>query len=338
MTSNYITKYKLGGLEKLDNDESVIDIDSIKYVIDDKFRSMLRNTLIDWESFLEVYHDSMDDNTMFNHIIRLLNLKDTKNIKDMMLPLVKTVYNMPIESHMAAMTKQFMLYEPVSYAIHSVFSTIKRHYENIVEKYVIARNRYILLNKTTDKENDWVELVKYWADLNDEYELDSSSIILLFLNPPKGLNSKLHIELKSVPETITLKAGLKKFHYPGFCPKVPKERLDKLLTFPLDLFVSAIKKLDPDAKFPDYKNLEKLVSDILKKKPSKPDLTDNIPRESPPDIKDKIELIKWYVDKIFELRKKITSYGKKYEEYYTQHAILLNEINLAIKEELKHLH
>jgi hypothetical protein len=326
--------YKTGGLEITDDESVKMSVEGVDYIVSDKFKTMLRDSFIDWGTFLEIYHDNMNDSTMFEQIVKLLNIKDNGNLIDIMLPLIKKIYELPAKSHMASMLKQFMIYEPVSISMYALFTTIKNHYEDLVKRYLVARNRYIIDNSLDDPLNDIEELIKYWNDLNDQYNLESSSVVLLFINPPSGLESKLHISIKSVPETGNLLNAIRKYRYAGFCPKVPHERLKSLLTFPIKEIVATIKKLDKGAIFPNYEKLEKMFADRLKSAPDKPVVPDEYKRQVPPTNIDKLDLVKWYVDEILNLRKSLLKYGKDFENYYIAHARLLNELADMAKKEL----
>jgi hypothetical protein len=333
-------KYKIGGLEPTDKEEKLMDIEGITYVLSDKFRTMLRDSFIDWGTFLEVYHDNLNYTLLFDQMVRLLNIKENENLREFMIPLIKKIYHLPAESHMISMLKQFMLYEPVSIAIHAVFTTIKMHYEHIVELFIVNRNKYITEHELQDKPNDYEELTKYWNQMNNQYDLDSSSVILLFLNPPDGLKSKLNINISGMEREIaTLKDKIKKFHYLGFCPKVPHERLQALLGFPLNEFVKVINKLNPNIKFPNYKELEKKIAEKMYEMPKKPYIKDTFTRQNPPDyLVDKLELAKWYINNIMELRKNLVDQGYLYEQYYIQQAKIFNEINEILSNELRQIH
>ena len=331
--------YKTGGLEPQDSGKTM-SVDGVNYVVSDKLRMMLRDSFIDWGTFLEVYHDNLDYVTLFDQMIRLLNIKENENLRESLIPLIKNIYKLPADAHMACMLKQFMVYEPVSVAIHSLFTTIKLFFEHIVEQYIIARNRYIELNNTKDKLNDLDKLKSYWVSLDNQYNLESSSIILLFLNPPNGIKSNMHFTVKGVISTKTVKSKITKFKYPGFCPKVAHVRLRKLLEFPINEFIKAIKDLDNTIPFPDFKKIENIISTNIKNLPSIVHIKDEIKRETPPaELKtDNIELAKWYVNAILELRKDLMTYGTKYEEYYIEKARVFININDEIKKELLHLH
>lgn len=349
-------RYMTGGLEIQNNDrDEILDIDNTQYVLTEKFKTSLRDSMIDWGTFLEIYHDNIDYQTMFDQVNKLLDIKENENLRDIMLPVVKKIYYLPIQAHLSCMMKQFMLYEPVSIAIHGCFTTIKHHYESIVEEFFIARNNYITRNDLKTELVDWKQVLHSWNEANNNYKLESSSVILLFLNPPKNLDNRLIFDIPG-KETIIDKliSDIQQFHYPGFCPKVPYQRLTGLLTFPLNSFVRAIRAINPSYKFPNYTKVEKQITEILTNKPLKPDIKgDTFKRESPPielvqTLKKAKEsknekiltdstllLVQWYVTKILELRKQLLPYGKQYEDYYIKSARIIQEINELLKTELK---
>lgn len=330
--------YKTGGLEPVDSAE-IMTVDGIDYVVSDRFRMMLRDSFIDWGAFLDTYNDNLDYATLFDQMVKLLNVKDNDNLREFMIPIVKKIYELPAKAHIVCMSKQFFIYEPVSIAIHSLFTTIKLFYEHIVDLFIITRNRYIDLNNTNDKINNLHDLKKQWSDMNDQYMLDSSSITLLFINPPTGMTSGIHFSVVGKAEIIKeLKVAIRKFHYPGFCPKVPNERLRGLLGFPIETFIKAIKALDNSVEFPNFDKINTLVKDHLDQLPEEPTVPDIPNREVPPEGLDQISLAKWYIEAILDLRKKLLPYGNKYEEYYVQKARIFTDLTNDIKTEFSHLH
>jgi hypothetical protein len=294
---------------------------------------MLRDSFIDWGTFLDIYHDNLEYTQLFNQTVKLLNIEENENIRSHLIPLVKKIYHLPASAHIACMMKQFMIYEPVSIAIHSLFTTIKSHYESVAEQYIKVRNEYIERKGTKDQLNNFEALKKQWEEIDQQYSLDSSSLTLLFLNPPNEFKTSLNITIKDVPSTVTLKQAIKKFHYLGYCPKVPRERLKALLDFPINEFVHATKALNPEVNFPDYAALEKYTAHELKKMPTAPVVVDKIPREAPPNNLDTIELAKWYVNAILDIRKSLIDYGNKYEEFYLEQAKIFVSINERFKKE-----
>ncbi len=326
----------LGGLEPNETDkDEILKVGKTSYVISDKFKNRLREVLIDWGTFLEIYKENIDYNTMFNQVVKLLGIKEEEKIREDILPLLKKIYYLPDATHIILMMKQFMIYEPLSLAIHALFMSIKRHFEHLVKRFVVLRNAYVLKHNLKVKTNDWDRLLNDWADLNKNYELESSSIILLFLNPPNKLKSGLHFKIPAPdiePLIETHKKKIAEFKYPGFCPKVPTERLSKLLSFPLKEFIAVIQALDPNEHLPDYDKAENIIQDIFKDEVKKPDIPNEIPRQEPPNLTDNIELIKWYVDNILNVRKQLTTYGRLYENYYVSKAHSLNLLNEKLEE------
>lgn len=364
--------YAIGGLEiNLESDKGKIKIDGVTYQFADKFKFMLRDTIINWETFLEIYGTSIEYEDLFQQVVKLLNIQYNEDgstssdkpsqstLKDILMPVVKRIYELPIEAHIACMMKQFVIYEPVSIAISELFSIFKRHYEMLVERFIKSRNSY-LLKTNLDKKvklNDWDTLVETWYQSNGDNQLESSSITLLFLNPPKKLKSGIHYGVPGHESVMTnLKTAVSKFQYPGFCPKVPIERLMKLLAFPVKEFVTAIRVLDKEMKFPNYDEIDRITEECFATVPKKPEITDGVEREQPPKhlidaIKDakkamrveyhedsaeytaaKIELIKWYVGRILDVRRRLADQGIKLEEYYIEMAERITQLNKKMKE------
>jgi hypothetical protein len=332
--------YKTGGLEPSTDSSKTLDIDGVTYVVSDRFKSMLRDSFIDWGTFLEIYHDNLSYTLMFDQMIKLLNIKENDNLREFMIPLIKKIYHLPAAAHMACMVKQFMVYEPLSVIIHGLFTTIKLHYEYVFDKFLNARNNYIAANNLKDPTNDIPELKKYWENMDQQYNLDSSSVMLLFLHPPNGLKSRLNFNITGHEAVIApLKDAVKKFHYLGFCPKVPQERLKALLNFPINEFIKAIRAIDPTSKFPDYDHIEKFIVGELEKMPDAPVIPDDYTRkEEPKNISDNLDLAKWYIEEILNLRKTLVKYGTEYETYYTEQARIFININDVLKKEFLHKH
>jgi hypothetical protein len=333
MTTNGLSHYKIGGLEPSDKPTTIV-LGGTTYVVSDKFKSMLRDNIIDWGTFLEIYHNNLNISTMFNQMVKLLNVKANENLRESIIPIVEKIYNLPAESHMSCMVKQFMMFEPVSIAIHELFNVFKYHYEDVFEKFLTLRNKYITDHSLKNDLNNIKKLYGEWEDAGAHY--NSSSIKLLFLNPPDKNKSGLNFNIDGLEDVINpLRDAVKEFHYLGFCPKVPHTRLNALLTFPINEFNDAIKRLDPKTKFPKYSEIEKKIKKYVTKVPKVPVITGVIKRETlPKNITDKIEIAKWYIDKILDIRKTLIKDGTRFEEYYIKHAKVLHNITKIIKEGL----
>ena len=246
-------KYFTGGLQQKKNKKiKIIKIGGTEYVIDEKFKSSLRESIIDWGTFLEIYKDDLDYSNLYEHVVEILNIKENDNIKELIIPLLKEIYELPAKAHMACMIKQFVIYEPVMLSIKELFHTIRKHYEWLFEKFIIARNKYINEKDTINKINDWEKMLKKWNDLNNKFNLNSSSPILFFLNPPPDINSGINFEIEGKEKLIDeLLVSISKFKYPGFCPKEAHKRLKKLIKFPVDYFSLVIKDIDKNILLPD---------------------------------------------------------------------------------------
>lgn len=325
-----MNNYFIGGLENTDDEES-ININGTDYIFTNKFKSMLRDSILDWGTFLEIYNDSLDNENVLNHINKLFKLKKN-NIDVNSLKIVKDLYNKPDEYHIVSMLNQFMMYEPVSISVRALFMNIKLHFEQVFEKFIILRNEYIKNNKLKVKINDWDKLTKKWNHENKTKDLNSSSVILLFMNPPQGIKSGIHYKIPGKEKLIDqLRDDIKVFNYPGFCPKVPYKRLYKLLNFPINGFSNLIKELDNNVILPNYKSIEKDISNILNSLPKPPKVKNKIKREKIPKKNNELELIKWYVTEILQLRKRLLPYGEKYEKYYIDSAKVIMKVNDNIK-------
>lgn len=315
--------YKIGGLDNPDEVKTV-EINGIHYVTNMKFTGMLRDNLIEWGVFLENYDSH--DNQIVDQIFKILNIKEQEGLSSIIVPLLEKVYKLPAEFHMTAMIKQFVIYEPLAQAIYYLFTVIKNHYEMIIEKFIMTRNKYITENNLSDPLNDFDALIKKWSDINDQFGLDTSSLSLLFINPPDGLEHMVHIDVQNEPAIDELKTAIESFHYEGFCPKVPHQRLAALLKFPIQAFIKAIQVMNPKESFPDYSKIDKDISDILRNVPKKPSIPDLIQRETPPTGISEKELITWYMEHILDLRKQLLPYATQYEDYYRDMSIAITKI------------
>ena len=323
--------YHIGGLEPENSSQKII-LGGTTYVFNNKFKTKLRDLFIDWGTFLEIYKDHMDQEILFNQVIKLLDIKETTHLRDSLLTVVKQIASLPAKAHLACMVKQFMLYEPISITIQYIFNDLKYHFEYIVKLFVIAINKKHGFSSTTTSDPqflNWIELTKKWEKINDDYNLDSSSIILYMLNPARDVDQKTVLPLRKYGIKI------KEFRYPGFCPYEPHKRLIRLLKFPLNDFVKTIKKLDPHIQLPNYEKIEKNISALLKRKtlkfPNKK-ITKKPPssllNESP---ETRLKLLKWYVNTILDFRKSLAKEGKKIEDYYIDLAKTLKKVHKEIE-------
>lgn len=346
----------IGGLENQSSDQTEVVIDDDTYITG-KFRYLLREMFIDWEMFLQIYEKNISEDNLYNQVVRMLNIKDNENLRPNMLNVVERVYKMKPENHISCMLRQFMLYEPVSLVIHSTFMLIKNHYEDIIKCFVETRNFYISEKKLSNQKMDWHELVKQWNTMNNHYKFDSSSPILLFINPPNKIKKMLDLSINDKKTEIEdLKKDLSNFHYAGFCPKVPHKRLIELLKFPVEKFKKIILSMNPNLVFPDYILIEKKIKTIISEEKNKPTINITLEYKTPPkELTEKIhkhhkfntehkecndariELIKWYVNEILATRKQLIPIVQEFEKYYTELSKIINNVLDILKKEFKNI-
>jgi hypothetical protein len=322
--------YHTGGLESSKHARHLV-INSVDYVTSDKFKMMLRDMFVDWGTFQEVYRGAMTTDLLFNQVVKMLDLKDSKN-KDKMLDVVRDIYQMSCSEHMMCIIKQFMLYEPMSAAIHSLFITIKQHFEELVDLYLQLRNAYIKTHMLSDQVTP-DNYSDHLSELNEKYGPNTSSVLLLYIMHPE---SPLVFTIKGVASTRALATQLKKYKYAGFCPKVPHERITHLMSFPLNELCRAIMDIDPSVQLPDYPAIEKhLIAELTPIE--KPRIPEKYKRQIPENIT-LDDQVKWYVDEILNLRKSLVPYGHRYEKYFVAQARQIISVNDYLKVKFAELH
>ena len=338
-------RYFIGGLDDRCKNKEILRIGDVNFLITNKMRSSIRDSMIDWGTFLEIYEGQPDEEKLFGQVIGLLNVKGDTGLKKVIAPLCEKIYGLSDDAHLNSMIKQYFSYEPMSLAMRNLFMLIKCHYETIVWTYVRARNKHIetKITKKNDEKNEKNDIEKIkstWHELNNKHNLNSSSETLLFLNPPDEFKIMLNIEIKGVdPSTATkiktLSNAINEFHYDGFCQKVPWLRLKSLLKFPVEKFAAAIKALDSSVKLPDYDKLEKTISDALRGvNVKKPTSNKSQPRKKIPSNLKGLDKVKWCMKQIFELRKRLLEKGEQYEKYYVDHAKEIIKITKLLKKSL----
>ena len=332
----------IGGLEVVDPQRmEVVTIGGVDHCVIENFKCALRNNILDWSTFLEVYRGKIPERVLFEQVLQVLNIRQEKVAPEELLELLKTVYLMPADTHLVCMTKQFNILRPFGEALYSLFQLVLSHYEAVVRTFVETRNRYlrdqssgldhIKTSSYKDAKNNWDELLSGWEKENQDRNLQSSSVILLFLNPPGGLESGLRYETPGAEkECKALKTAVAAFRYQGFCPKVPEKRLCALFEFPLKEFVVAIRTMDPKVRFPDYGMIETAVSSLIARAPKPPSVVDKYPRKDPPKKllagDQRPALIKWYMQELLALRKHLLPQGEKLEQHYMALARLIMRV------------
>lgn len=206
-----------------------------------KYQTSVRNQISNWRTFVSVYcKDAKLTEQYHSVVVRVVS--DMLNINP---PLGESVGVAALCQMFAKILAgrldtgldiTYTVYEPMSLAVRSVFMIWKNHIETLLVKY----------NKTLPKPNDLSEMIPVWKQLDEKYEIHSSSILILFaLNPdsPHAVVSSSHVK-KWTPEapkfvwgtdkkSAALVKALESFRYLGFCPRRPIFRLRELMKFPI---------------------------------------------------------------------------------------------------------
>lgn len=291
-----------------------VKIGGADYAESGRLRMMLQDTLLDWGAFLQNYKNSVTDNILIEQVSNIINIDNIDSIKKL-LECVKLIHKMPAKNHLNCMIKQYFAYENLSLAIHGIFTTLVEYIESMIKMLWLSGN-----NK------NWSNLHEELESINRDQDLASSSIILLFCNPPKNLGSPLEFPNKTKQTANFIKA-IKKFKYMGFCPKVPIKRLNALLQFPLVALFQAIKSIHKDFMPIDLVELNTRVVNILNKIPKKNIKYPKLKKKKPPKTLNSIQLIKWYIDEILNMRKQLLDIGNIKEKQYGKLASVLSDIN-----------
>jgi hypothetical protein len=188
------------------------------------------------------------------------------------------------------------------------------------------------------KYNNWEALVNIWEQHDEEKDLQSSSVKLLFFNNKKlGIHFGLPYKSRAL---IKLVAAARKFRYCGFCPKVPEKRFICLMEFPYEEFSDVIVEMQKKILELDNKALNTDLNITQNKfkvfeKPNYSELLNRMNKamkfEKEPQINNtkrprKKMTEKQYMEHILEIRKKIAPYCIKLEEHYAHKAEVLDKV------------
>jgi hypothetical protein len=355
---------KNGGLDTVDDHESnggfTLSISGGKskpkrtLIVGNKASSKLRNKILEWGAFKEMYPDiekldTVGLSSLCNTVKLVIDSKNCLSPEDT-LEVLKMMYELPDEKLSHMFLRRFNFGAPTKTALKSIFVNWVHHLETAVVDYTKARDAYITKNKLDDDPNNVKDLLKNWTALDNYYNIQSSSPILLYSSFPskpydlpwlRGAFVEIDVWdlyprpfywiVKGVPETIVLDKAVKKFTYLGFCPKRPKFRLQELFKFPLDELHKATKKLG--GKLSSSTSYEKIVKLINKKGNLKTPVytVPEIKKTNPPEDQDIRKQIKWYVEEILEIYKKLKPHFEEVEDYYTDIATRMGTIGISME-------
>lgn len=165
-----------------------IKINETTYMIGDKLATTLRQTYINWNTFHEIYKDSIDDDNLFQQVVSMFHLNTSEKLKPHIVQLLHKIYHLSSLHHISCMIKQFVIKEPISMVIYNIFRIFKQYFESLVTKFMVLRNQYILQYGLAVDGKVLMNEIEYlqdkWNELNDKHSYDTSSTILYFLSHP----------------------------------------------------------------------------------------------------------------------------------------------------------
>lgn len=321
----------IGGLEEEPQANEEIKIDGLTYVAGQRFRAAIRGALLDWRAFID-YQPNATEDELFQQVAEQLNIKSAA--KEHMLPLLEQIYQMTDVQHVTCMMRQYRVIEPFSTAVFGLYGCVKRHMEYLIRQYYEARAAFLRGKKNLAEDDgqiefpttmavEWSTIEERAAEINEQHQLDSSSPILLLINPPESLPRIIDFIIHTTDAVIleksrALQAAINQFHYQGFCPKRPIARLVALSDFPMGALVDILLYINPKIKLPDYDQLITIIN--RRNTLERPMHEQEIKRHKcPAGLDDKAQVI-WYVDEIMRIRKELVPLGQQYEKYYIRAA------------------
>jgi hypothetical protein len=321
---------KIGGLEySMDDDEKALTVLSgskqiikRKIAVGNKVKYSLLKLNMEWDAFIKSLKNKLnkDENwfkmsdkqaSLINDIAQIFGLPSSITTMDSLLYALREIENMSDTQYIIWLSKKYKIYESLYLSIQSVFWCWKMHLENLIIDFNEARTAYIQKYNTNDKINDLPDLITKWKTVDAEFNIEISSIILLFINPPaeptslSWITKSANETWKSIPKfhfTISPNSQnadlakisnlidnfvnkLSNWLYLGYCPCKPITRFLRLLEFPIKELLDITTSLNPQYFQQKGKNYYKLYNEIksykLPKKPNFDTMTDGDMCETP---------------------------------------------------------
>ena len=259
--------------------------------VGNKAELAIRNRAIEWKNFSEYLEKQSDkDAALREFVMRFFNIvTPQQDVTEMLDKYYKTDFVVIVKN----LRKMFFLHEPLAWALRELFFKFTRYYETILRKIV-------------EKNGSWTALIEKWASHNPD---DTSSFPLWNLTYDKEYQTIL----SKHPGMTEWLANLNKtWTYKGFCPKVPHERIQSLMAFP----IMQLLKISGSSTV----EMDKFAADIevLLKDSKSCDLS-FVHYES--DTSDKS-----LIEKIMEREQKLLPALRALETHYLEKTTLINEI------------
>lgn len=258
-----ITKEFVGGMRHLDDSKhsggTVVTYPLVRgekanaFNLGNEVPLIVRSKISNWRTYLNVNwpHSPKNISAIVGEIIGV----DTDEFSHKeVLDLFDGLRKMPTEQLVSGVFATFNIERHTIKALRTIFMIWRHHLERLVLYFNKMRTAYIKKNKANAVLNDMDSLVASWKNVSRKNNIDSSSRLLLFVLPPKSMDElpggsgkwpnhdKFHWDVPGLQNLVDdfLSSA---FIYPGFCPKVPEERLSMLMKFPIDKLLKCINAM-----------------------------------------------------------------------------------------------
>jgi hypothetical protein len=174
-------------------------------------------------------------------ITDILNIHEHIENVELMRDILKLIWSKSVDLLFNGLVKRLNFDESFKISIRTLFWSIKEFVEGIVLlhlKYVHKKNINQLIA-------DYQETVK-------KNQIDTSSPVLWALFGKSGIDTDIYRDIN--------------FTYLGYCPKVYSDRIESILSFPVDKFINEIANtsLDIDLSIFKFKNIEQSLQKLSK--------------------------------------------------------------------------
>jgi hypothetical protein len=244
--------------------DSKLQITEKKMVVGSQSKYFVKSKIIEWEAFKDTYFnkgklDSQYYPKLIDEVNTIIPFSTYVNKISDLVKIINEIYLADPKLIINGISKHLNLFSSIEMTIRHFFMTWKVYIEKQIELFCYLRNNYIEAKKLKGPLNNFDQLTAHWNKVDDRNNIRSSSIIILFNFPGKGMSiektvPKLQWGINGDPVGKEITAFLdlvktKQFRYDGFCHYKPIERLLLLLKFPIHALCELNKKLDIDSRF-----------------------------------------------------------------------------------------
>ncbi len=310
--------------------------------------SNIRSRILHWTALSGTcYKCEINDKIEYNKLIKDINnifkltnhimFSDEKFEMDPSLSEIRQLYYFSDAEHITKLIKDFHLYSPLAQAIRELFFEIKSIYEKTFNYLIQLRN-----SKYPKNTVDINAFMKEWNIYDTKISNNSSSILLCYFNNSDEFYNDMKVYKTDNPAYFNAWNHFirisKQYKYLGFCPKVPCERLRRLIEFPYEELVEVIQTIEPEYKPIDLKPFYRKLKIVQFNKA--PNMSKKNQRKDPPNFNKTVNgdkwlinsyYAKWFTNEILNFYESIRSKLQNWEQYYVDCALETVGITKTLK-------